>query len=203
MTQTFSEPNHFVFLSTKASIMAGLITPGLGTNTESKEKGVVITSPNTGTEHIGEGTPNLESDIGSKRYISEVGAASSASFGFEDQTVVAPTDEWGIVDELEELRSLEEGWDGYGAPSIPDEVIALAKSAATRPEVFEKAPEVFPTGRRSVQFEFDTPKGGQAELEIFDQHHTNLLINTSTGEVFYEEEASLDQSISLLDDLLT
>lgn len=65
---------------------------------------------------------------------------------------------------LEEYRSLEEDWNGYGAPSLTpelvDKCIAIIKG-------LNMQPEVFPTGRNSIHFEYDVESFGYLEFELF------------------------------------
>jgi hypothetical protein len=103
--------------------------------------------------------------------------------------------------QLERYRDLEQGWNGYDAPPIPDDVIDLAKEAAKRPEVASRGPEASPTGRGTIQFEFLAQQGDEAELEIFSREDSILLFIPEEGEVL-ERRTRLDDSIALLDDVL-
>jgi hypothetical protein len=134
-------------------------------------------------------------------YISTTATSISGSFGFEDQELVSPIETNGVMSDLEEYRELEDGWNGYGAPAIPDDVIDLAKEVAVWPEIASRAPAVFPTGRESIQFEFSDANGDEAELEIFSREDSILLIDPKDGEMF-ERRDTLQNSISALDGFL-
>lgn len=65
---------------------------------------------------------------------------------------------------IKSFRLLQPGWNGYGAPTIPREAISralrLLKSSPVSPS------DIYPTGRGSIQFEYDMP-GRSAEVEIW------------------------------------
>jgi len=61
---------------------------------------------------------------------------------------------------IDEFQALQKGWNGYGAPPIPESVISRSRRFANK---LDREAEVFPTGRESVQFEFDN-----IEVEIFE-----------------------------------
>ena len=64
---------------------------------------------------------------------------------------------------LEEFRMLEKDWNGYGAEPIPfaaiDRVISIIKRLSVQPEIF-------PTGRETIQLEWDMNDGDYLEFEI-------------------------------------
>jgi len=126
----------------------------------------------------------------------------SGSFRFEDQDLLTSAQDLDLLNKLEEYRDLSEGWDGYGASPIPDEIINIAEGLAVQPEIARRCPEVFPTGRETVQFEFISANGDEAELEIYGQDEVTLLVDFEDGDIF-ERSTSLQDSVALLDDLLT
>lgn len=139
---------------------------------------------------------------GQGSFVPSQATTATESVGLEEQDLVSTLSVPDVMQKLERFRDLEVGWNGYGAPTIPDEVIDIAKEVASRPEVAFRSPEVYPTGRRTVQFEFRGVDGSEVELEIFSRGRTLLLVDPSDEDV-YEREASLDQSISFLDEFLT
>ncbi len=82
---------------------------------------------------------------------------------------------------LDEFQGLQKGWNGYGAPPIPESVINRSRRFAS---ALEREAEVYPTGRESIQFEFDN-----IEVEIFE----------SSVEVLKDSEGSLEVSVEDLD----
>ncbi len=62
---------------------------------------------------------------------------------------------------IDEFEQLEEGWNGYNAPPIPESVVNRSRRFANALEREEAG--VFPTGRETIQFEFEN-----MEVEIFE-----------------------------------
>lgn len=74
---------------------------------------------------------------------------------------------------IQKFRNLTEGWNGYDADPIPEVVITQAYEII---DDLWRQPEVFPTARKSIQFEYDN-HGRSLEIEIFEDHIEYLLIN--------------------------
>lgn len=85
---------------------------------------------------------------------------------------------------LDEFQGLQKGWNGYGAPPIPESVINRSRRFAS---ALDREAEVFPTGRESVQFEFDN-----IEVEIFE----------SSVEVLKDSDGSMEVSVEDLDEAI-
>ncbi len=66
---------------------------------------------------------------------------------------------------LESFRGLEPNWNGYGAVPIDGEVI---NNSILVLDQLIKQPENFPTGRNTVQFEYETDNGDYVELEVYN-----------------------------------
>ena len=65
---------------------------------------------------------------------------------------------------LEEYRSLENDWNGYDAPKLPNELI---DRCITIIDTLEVQPDVFPTPRESIHFEYEKDSGTYAEFELY------------------------------------
>ena len=87
---------------------------------------------------------------------------------------------------IDEFAGLEQGWNGYNAPPIPEMVIERSRRFAS---ALKKEAEVFPTGRESIQFEFDN-----MEIEIFESE-VELLQESTFAEDPYECTLNLDEAI--------
>ena len=72
-----------------------------------------------------------------------------------------------------DLRNLEENWNGHGAKPIPDIVCDRAEKFI---ELFKGADklEIFPTGRESIQIEFETDMT-YFEIEVFEDKYTTMF----------------------------
>jgi len=68
-----------------------------------------------------------------------------------------------IQNRIDEFEELEEGWNGYNAPPIPESVVNRSRRFADEIEEKRGEAEVFPTGRKTIQFEFE-----DMEIEIFE-----------------------------------
>lgn len=85
------------------------------------------------------------------------------------------------IDLLESFKELEENWNGYGAPKIDGAVITNAKKILNN--IFLK-PDIFPTGRNSIQFEFEKKNGDYLEFEIYMDKIVCLLIQKEDSKEF-------------------
>lgn len=75
---------------------------------------------------------------------------------------------------LKDFQSLKKGWDGYGAPPISK--TAIKKTESILLELHYK-PQIFPTGRGSIQVEYHLDINNSYELEVFPSHYTILIIH--------------------------
>ena len=64
---------------------------------------------------------------------------------------------------LQEISHLTEGWDGYSAQPIPQEVISRTKELLM---LLPERAKIFPTGRSTVQIEYHKNVDSYFELEI-------------------------------------
>ena len=68
---------------------------------------------------------------------------------------------------LNDIAELREDWNGYGAAPIPDCVISEAIRIIS--DLNEQPDAIFPTGRKSIQFEYHLSDKSYLEFEIFDE----------------------------------
>lgn len=87
---------------------------------------------------------------------------------------------------IDEFQELEQGWNGYNAPPIPESVIERSRRFA---DALDKEAEVFPTGRESVQFEF-----GNKEIEIFESS-VGIVQESTFRDDPYECTLDLEEAI--------
>lgn len=74
---------------------------------------------------------------------------------------------------FEQISNLPDNWNGYGAKSFSSKIIEKCK------EIFVKlpvAPSVFPTGRQSIQFQYELPDRSYLGFEIFEEKITSLFV---------------------------
>lgn len=69
------------------------------------------------------------------------------------------------LDLIDKFKSFENNWNGYDALRFSKSVIDNARSALY---FLDRQPDVFPTGRNSIQFEYEKDNGDYLEFEIFE-----------------------------------
>lgn len=90
-------------------------------------------------------------------------------------------------EKLNIIKDLDANWDNYGAQPFSSEFIDLCKKFIID---IHRQPEVFPTARQSIQFEYEKENGEYLELEIFEDR-VELFKMLKNGEEI-EEEFALD-----------
>lgn len=69
-----------------------------------------------------------------------------------------------IIGKIEYIKSLKNNWNGYGTKPISESIINKALKLIKE---LKPIPEVFPTGRDSIQFEWEKDEL-YLEMEIFE-----------------------------------
>lgn len=67
---------------------------------------------------------------------------------------------------LENIQKLENDWNGYGAESFPTDVISLSRDIVM---ILDYQPEIFPTGRQTVQMEYELSDRSYLEIEVYEE----------------------------------
>lgn len=68
---------------------------------------------------------------------------------------------------IEEIEKLEPNWNGYGAEPISPIVIEHARQIIKNLDADVQPEHIYPTGRNSIQFEWELVDGSYLEFEIF------------------------------------
>ena len=76
------------------------------------------------------------------------------------------------LNKLENISKLEENWNGYNCKSIPKEVCDFSANIIRKLGDFQ--PKIFPTGRESVQFEYEKNEE-YLEFEIFSSKEIEMF----------------------------
>ena len=88
-----------------------------------------------------------------------------------------PINKEAVIKKLNDINSLEFDWNGYGAEPINSYIIDKAKDLV---EILTYQPEIFPTGRNSIQFEYQYYHGNKREacleIEVYDDKYTVLIV---------------------------
>lgn len=79
---------------------------------------------------------------------------------------------------LDEIRELEDDWNGNGASRFPEALLNQMYSIVKR---IHKQPQIFPTARDSIQFEYENDNGDYLEFELFDDGRIKQFLYTISG----------------------
>lgn len=113
--------------------------------------------------------------------ITELDSSSSDAYLYLSlaDNCVSIIDYYPIIDRNEKIKlvegygNLKNGWNGYGAEKISKPVIDKAKEILLS---IDMLPKIFPTGRNSIQFEYEKNNGDYLEFEIFNDKIVYLRI---------------------------
>lgn len=97
---------------------------------------------------------------------------------------------------LQSMQRLEPGWNGYGAPMIGRDALQRAQQFLETIGDNQQPDRVVPSGRGTVQIEYERPNGNYLEIE-FGANEIGLLLALPDGEEIEEEDASMDRAIAL------
>lgn len=77
------------------------------------------------------------------------------------------------INKLLEIQSLSDNWNGYHAKGFSDFLIKKVRSILFQ---LDHQPKVFPTGRESIQLEYEKENGNYLEFEVFSDKIIMLKI---------------------------
>ena len=99
------------------------------------------------------------------------------------------------IEKLKEISELKEDWDGYGASPFSDKVIDNTRTVLSY-LCFE--PELYPTGRESIQFEYGDDKN-RIELEVFEDGGEYGIIKNFEY-IEFDEPITIEDCVAVLND---
>ena len=70
------------------------------------------------------------------------------------------------LDKLNTIADFKDDWNGYRAIHFSSELINKAKNILLN---LHEQPDLFPTGRQSIQLEYHSTNGNYLEFEIFEE----------------------------------
>ncbi|MBN2092634.1 hypothetical protein JW964_23640 [candidate division KSB1 bacterium] len=91
------------------------------------------------------------------------------------------------IETLKSFLELEENWNYYGAKPFKQELINKCINLV-RSSKLKYQPDIFPTGRESIQFEYEEEDGRYLEIEIYDDRISYLYIDSFGCETEKEDE---------------
>lgn len=74
---------------------------------------------------------------------------------------------------LEQILHLSDDWNGYGAKKFTSALVEKCQSIFLELPI---APHIYPTGRQSIQFQYELPDRSYLEFEIFEKRTMCLLV---------------------------
>ncbi len=109
------------------------------------------------------------------------------------------------LERMNQLRQLHKDWDGYGAPSIPEEVMMEAYRFLSHPIVYDHVAGIFPGAAPGIQFEFRTDAGDELEIEIYRDRRgkpvLGYILERKDGRIEEQEGVSMEEMLNLLYEL--
>lgn len=109
-----------------------------------------------------------------------------------------------VLFDIDEYSDLEEGWDGYSAPPIGEDISEEVKRIAVEEDLPDTDFEIFPTGRGTIQFEFYGSER-EGEFEIVSPSEGIVIIDDTVGEPYRFEKThrgTIEECISILNNFL-
>jgi hypothetical protein len=83
------------------------------------------------------------------------------------------------VKKIKEYASFKEDWNGYGAEPFSPKLLEFSEYIIRNLKI---QPEIFPTGRQSIQLEYEQDSGRYLEFEIFENSINMLYIDENGNE---------------------
>lgn len=97
---------------------------------------------------------------------------------------------------LDQIAVLEDGWNGNKAKAFEKQFILTVRSIITALEI---QPEIFPTARDSVQFEYEKEDGSYLEIEINSDDKWEVFeINRDGEEKYFSIVANIEAIIKVV-----
>ena len=89
------------------------------------------------------------------------------------------------IKRLKEIENLPDDWNGYGAKRFSKELMKKCRKIVNS---LSHQPEIYPTGRQSVQFQYQLEDESYLEFEIFEEKTMCLLVPERIYEKASEKE---------------
>ena len=84
-------------------------------------------------------------------------------------------DKASLFKRIDDITLLEQDWNGYNASPISKDIITNAKKVVN---ILIYQPEIFPTARNTIQFEYNIGNNRTAylEIEVYANKYTVLIV---------------------------
>lgn len=113
----------------------------------------------------------------STSYTSNLGYNGNISLSWDGISIMASTIAQSLL-RLGEIESLQSNWNGNGADAFSKEIISKARELICSLSI---QPIILPTGRDSIQMEYENQKGDYLELELFEDGRLKMFSYTHDG----------------------
>ncbi|PWJ70830.1 hypothetical protein B0O40_0680 [Ruminococcaceae bacterium R-25] len=96
---------------------------------------------------------------------------------------------------LGQIKRLSDNWNGCGARAFDSKLIFVINKLIP---MLIKQPEIFPTGRNTIQLEYDGAEGAYLEIEIVSENLANFLFIDKNGNEKEYSDVPNEQNINNL-----
>lgn len=180
--------NHYLNSGIHIAVIGlGMITGTTGSLSTSE----ILTSESIATNTTGKITNVWKGEYKSNQQIFSTESEQEPEIGYQLKKL-------DLVRKLQSFQYLENNWNGYGALPIPEDVVRNATNLLFD---LQSLPQVFPTGRESVQLEFENfETDDYLEIEVFkDKIVAFSIINDEEKEPYSVDNINdLNKTISLI-----
>lgn len=76
-------------------------------------------------------------------------------------------------DRLDSIADLEDGWDGYAAKAFSNKLVQKCKAIVG---ALQSQPRIYPTGRQSIQLQYESEDRSYLEFEVFESKTDSLFV---------------------------
>ena len=104
-------------------------------------------------------------------------SAGCKIFHWADRNIL-PDSRYDRLVRIDKIGELQDGWNGKDANSFSKELIGKAKGIIMKLII---QPDVFPTARDSIQFEYEKKNGDYLEFELFESGILKMFLYEHTG----------------------
>ena len=94
------------------------------------------------------------------------------------------------LEKIQDISELKDDWNGNGASAVKDTLIQKMKYLVLRLNI---QPEIFPTARGSIQFEYEKETGEYLEFELFDTRLKVFTMDSDGNDYSYDMDTDIDK----------
>ena len=100
------------------------------------------------------------------------------------------------LEKIQNISQLKDDWNGNGASAVKDTLIKKMKYLILRLNI---QPEIFPTARGSIQFEYEKETGEYLEFELFDTRLEVLTMGSDGNNYSYDMDIDIEEINKVVD----